>query len=712
MSSRNGEEAWRFQLMHWRFFTLLSAVFVCWATPVAAQQGVLHRTNIGPLQDLHYGEVLFHHYKDEYFDAMIALLVAQERERITHHSEDAKLLLGGLKLSYGMHLEAEKIFRRLLAETDSPDVRNRTWFFLGKLLYRKGYFDASDRALAEVESSADTALGAELRSLRANIALRKNQPEEAIAHLQEWRDMPAAWQPFGQYNLGIAYMQQGSVEEALAELEDIANLPPVNDETYTLRDKANLAIAYRLLGAEDYPRAKAHLNVVRLQGPYSNQALLGSGWADGEAGNFQAALSAWSTLSERASTDPSVQEALLALPYAYGELQAYAQAARGYQRAIAVYDDESRALEAARQSVASGEFLVALLKHFEFTRRNVGLEISLKENSETDPGLRYFPDLIASHEFQEAFKNLREIRFLRTNLDQWAVAVNAFDDMLNTRVERYERQLPITRGYVQELDLEALESRYQQWRSQVTNAADEGDLLFFATPKDKKRWATIKKTENSLNEIIGQPNALYNIERDYGFTGFFGDREFDVYRSGDPLSETEQKYRQTIGNKRRHLTSVLREQGIDELQQKNDVLRGHLQWQLQYKYFARKREIEKLLNEFGAEINTAGAQLSSLQRTQQQVPLNFSELATRIDQSRRRVAALQQQIGGIERSLHRHIESLTLSRLDALQVRIDNYTLQAKYSLAQVYDRAATGEQSATSTEAEPAVVPSEEALQ
>ena len=676
---------------------LLIAILVLCLLPaqrVLAQGDVLSSTSIGQVRDLHYGEVLFHNFKNDYFHAMIALLVAQERGRLENHGEDARLLLGGLKLSYGMHLEAEQIFRELLAESESQVIRNRAWFFLGKLLYRKDYYQQADIALANVESPTNTALGAELRSLRANIAMRKSRPEEALEFLQDWRDMPRVWRPFGQYNQGIAHLQNGDTEAGIDALGEIANLPPVDDGVYTLRDKANLAIGYHLLGEEKYDEAKAQLNTVRLSGPYSNQALLGSGWVSTEAGDFQSALAPWTELSGRDSTDPSVQEALIAMPYAYGELGAFDQAALGYERAIRIYENERETLEQAIASVAGGEFVSQLLANAE--RRQRGFQLS--SLSADDPALRYFPDLIASHGFQEAFKTLREVRELNANLTQWVGSVNAFDDMLITRVERYQRQLPITDDYVEQLDLVTAREKYRLWQSQISNAIDEGDLLFFAVTDDQRRWAKLKSIENRLNDLSGRPNQLYDIERSYGFTGFLGDREFDIYQSGDPLSEPERRYRQTIGNKRRRLGSVLREQGVEDIQRKSDVLRGYLQWQLQYKYFARKREVQKSHAELGREIARSEVRLASLRKTQQEVPSTFAGLDNRIAESKRRVNVLQSDVQRIQARIYRYVESLTVARLRRLQERVENYTLQAKYSLAQVYDRAASAESGVSDT--------------
>jgi hypothetical protein len=67
------------------------------------------------LRDLDYGDVLFHFFQDDYFEAIVRLEVSRDFGRIPHHEAEAELLSGGLYLSLGLYDEAEKIFNRLLA---------------------------------------------------------------------------------------------------------------------------------------------------------------------------------------------------------------------------------------------------------------------------------------------------------------------------------------------------------------------------------------------------------------------------------------------------------------------------------------------------------------------------------------------------------------------------------------------------------------------
>ena len=71
------------------------------------------------------------------------------------------------------------------------------------------------------------------------------------------------------------------------------------------------------------------------------------GWADAALGDYQAALAPWMELRERNLLDAAVQESYLAVPYAYGKLNANAQAADILRSALKSFDAENVRLDSA-----------------------------------------------------------------------------------------------------------------------------------------------------------------------------------------------------------------------------------------------------------------------------------------------------------------------------------------------------------------------------
>ena len=223
------------------------------------------------VQDLHYGDVLFHFYQQDYFDSLVRLAAYRDQGRLAAHARDAELLRGGLYLSLGQHREAREIFERLLADPATPaDVKGRAWFYLGKLLYASGEYEQSDRALRQSAGTLPEELEAERRLLIAQGLLYRKRYDQAIAELSNWQG-PRYWLLYGQFNLGVALVRAGEPERGLALLDARRQLETKWPELMALRDKANLAIGYARLQAGEPAAARAALERVRLSGPAVQQ---------------------------------------------------------------------------------------------------------------------------------------------------------------------------------------------------------------------------------------------------------------------------------------------------------------------------------------------------------------------------------------------------------------------------------------------------------
>ena len=104
----------------------------------AASSAKIEEPNI--IKDLHYGEVLFHFYQEDYFTSIVHLLAARDLNRTSNHRPEDELLLGGIDLSYGLHNEAKRIFNKLLAGNVRETIKNRAYYYLAKIYYQRGLF--------------------------------------------------------------------------------------------------------------------------------------------------------------------------------------------------------------------------------------------------------------------------------------------------------------------------------------------------------------------------------------------------------------------------------------------------------------------------------------------------------------------------------------------------------------------------------------------
>ncbi len=312
------------------------------------------------MQDLHYGDVLFQYFMGEDLEALTRLEAYEHWQLLPHHEAEAQLLAGGLYLQLGMHNEAGRRFESVLTADVPASVKSRAWFYLAKVWYVRGYYDRCIDSLHRVESLLAPAEQAERVHLEANALLQLQRYDEAITLLANWHSN-SSWIHYARFNLGVALAREGRLEDAVPFLEAVGQLDSRDEEMLALKDKANVAQGYAWLQAGMPARAQPLLERVRLQGPQSSRALLGLGWALSAQGKQEDALTPWSELRERNLLDAAVQEAYLAVPYAYAQLGAGGQAAEYYEQALTSFAAERDRIDAAIVRVRDGNLMHELV---------------------------------------------------------------------------------------------------------------------------------------------------------------------------------------------------------------------------------------------------------------------------------------------------------------------------------------------------------------
>src|SRR5258708_629427 len=207
-------------------------------------------------------------------------------------------------------------------------------------------------------------LEAQKELLFGNVLMHQGRYDEAIRLLSDWRSQPGEpqiWSVCARCNVGVALIRNGRLADADPFLTGIGTTLTPTAEHAAIRDRANLALGFAYLQAGEAARARTALARVRLNGPYSNKALLGIGWAQATLGNYQGALTPWMELRSRDVLDAAVQESYLAVPYAFGKLSANAQSAEYYESAVESFDAENGQLDEAIARIEKGDLLERVL---------------------------------------------------------------------------------------------------------------------------------------------------------------------------------------------------------------------------------------------------------------------------------------------------------------------------------------------------------------
>jgi tetratricopeptide (TPR) repeat protein len=585
-----------------------------------------------PVEDLAYGDVLFYFYQDDYFDSITRLLAARQLERVPHTREEAELLLGGLYLSLGEHVEAGRIFEDLLNKNTTEPVRNRAWFYLGKVWYQRGYLDESEKALRQVSDKMDPRINAERYMLLAQLEMQQGRYDDAIKALSNWHGAPD-WTAYAQFNLGVALVRQGRLPEAIGYLNGVGQLNARGEELLALRDKANLALGFALLQAQRAAEAKPILQRVRLEGPYSSKALLGVGWADAGVGEFKRALVPWLALRKRDLLDSAVQESFLTVPYAYLQLSATGQAADYYNSAISSFDAEMTHIDESIEEIRAGKLLDRLLTD---DKKDTLTWLWQLQKLPDAPESRYLYQLLASNEFQEGLRNYRELNYMSRNLEDWRESVSAYDDMLDTRQEKYRQRLPKADAVLAATDLDALNKKRVDFESRINEIEKSNDVAALGTPEEQQTWARLKRIEDFLAAHPDDPD-------------------------------------------------------LAEMREKHRLLKGVMYWRLSQSFRARLWNERRAVKELEANIKDTQKQTVLVTQARQTVPANDGGFAQRVGGVRARIDELQTRLAETSQKQNLYLQQLAIRELELQKQRIETYQIQARYELAAIYDKASNG---------------------
>lgn len=384
--------------------------------------GVAQGAPPGPttVRDLYYRDILFQQYQQDYFGAITRLLAAQQLGRIERDRADTELLRLEMELSYGLHAKAPEALKRALAGNVDPGVRDRTWLALSKVWMRRGYPDRAADALSRMGDGLGKEERAERALLQAQLLMARNRNAEAAATLAGVQAPPPDWSAYLRYNQAVALQRSGEQAAGVAMLEELGRLKTTDQELLALRDKANLSLGFAYLGGGQAQEAKTALERVRLDSPFSTQALLGLGWAEYGLGNVSKALVSWTEARARGVTDAAAHEAAAMIPFAQWQLRAYRDALQKYHAAIAAYDSELARLDEVIAQIDAGTLIADLAT----VDDGVDPDMALARIAGTGAGPYLLP-LLASDRFREPFTTYLNLRSQQRRLNAWMAGMSA-----------------------------------------------------------------------------------------------------------------------------------------------------------------------------------------------------------------------------------------------------------------------------------------------
>ena len=249
------------------------------------------------------------------------------------------------------------------------------------------------------------------------------------------------------------------------------------------------------------------------------------------------------------------------------------------------------------------------------------------------PESRYLLLLISSNEFQEAFKNYRDLRFLQSNLRAWSENVDVFNDMLSTRRGAYAQRLPGTQDALRRTDLTPQQQTRAAYAAEIARIEAEDDTAALASSQQKQLLARLARVKTRIKALTGKTD----------------------------ISGVPDKYRR---------------------------LSGILYWDLAVDYRPRLWQVKKELRQIDDELVSAKQRKESLRQVQITAVQSFSGYDGRIAGLRHRIATLQSRLSTAANAQERYLEGMAVAELQQQKQRLAEYLVQARFAVAQIYDQA------------------------
>jgi hypothetical protein len=588
------------------------------------------------LKDLYFGEALYHAFQGEWFDAIARLdtELAQhygvdepERDSLYYHIHHAEFAVGDFELAYRMHRRAGRAITAVIEGNVPAPVRNEAIFRLARIYFQKDQPVNAFYAIERISGEVPDAIRDDVVFLRAQILMANGRFAEAASILKGLQNTKNL-EGFSTYNLGIALIRDGKEADGRRCLDRAGQINSGNGLTLAIKDKSNLVLGSKLLEEKNFENAKLALDRVRLSGPFSNRALLGSGWADASREEFRRALVPWSILVTREVTDASVQEAMLAVPYAYGKLNVHTKAALMYGSALEKFGNEIEKLDASIKSIREGYFLKALVR--EELKQDANWVVKLRQLPRT-PETFYLLELMASHDFQESLKNYLDLEALRRKLAAWQCDLDAFEEIIARRRDYYQPLLP------------GIDREFRQIDSQMRLRLEQRDHI-----------------EKRLKAMLVAPRP-------------------DYLATSQERIAAEQITR---------MEQALADGATGGIHARIKRLRGVLTWQIYTDYDRRLTEAHRHLRDLNHEVELLQRQYTAFVRTRQAATQSYLGYDDGIRRQRILIRAAGEKIDELMARQGHMLEVMAVNELTGRRERLAEFQIKARFALADSYDRA------------------------
>ena len=208
--------------------------------------------------------------------------------------------------------------------------------------------------------------------------------------------------------------------------------------------------------------------------------------------------------------------------------------------------------------------------------------------------------------------------------------------MLATRDKAYADRVPKSEAVLSATDIGALTRKRVDFESRINDIEKSGDVAALGTAAEQETWARLKRMEEYLAAHPDDPD-------------------------------------------------------LAEMREKHRLMMGVMYWRLSESFKARVWNERRSVKELEADIKETQNRAVQVVQARQAVPANSGEFAKRVAAVRARMDRLQQRLAAVSEQQNRYLQAIAIHELEDQKERIGTYQIQARYALADIYDRAING---------------------
>jgi chromosome segregation ATPase len=163
------------------------------------------------------------------------------------------------------------------------------------------------------------------------------------------------------------------------------------------------------------------------------------------------------------------------------------------------------------------------------------------------------------------------------------------------------------------------------------------------------------------------------------------EREVDVISFSDKRQDA---LLQRLADVQATMQANAKDPEMAQLADKVRLLSGTLAWELSSQWSDRLWQARKALRDTDSGLEQARMREATLAKAQREEPQRFERFAKRIDALEAQINALIPRVAALTTEQQQAVQGIAVAELTMAQERLAAYQTQARFALAQLYDRA------------------------